>query len=221
MANIGPVAHQNITQDVEVKAHLPHTNEFSGGDSAHLNRKSHDKHPPNGLNRISSETNGLIDHVPTVSAKSKSVIDEVIKREIQDSNVCCNAIECQSFSEQSCYRKSDKCVSELESDVGLLNIQDHISKDVEQEHVSKDVDHYNGIEYVVYKSELQMPDIMRLITKDLSEPYSIYTYRYFIHNWPKLCFLVSVVHLITGICSYTRISTDGTFWLCGRRSSKR
>ncbi|KAF4526204.1 hypothetical protein B566_EDAN001888 [Ephemera danica] len=34
-----------------------------------------------------------------------------------------------------------------------------------------------------------MPDIMRLIQKDLSEPYSIYTYRYFIHNWPKLCYL--------------------------------
>lgn len=30
---------------------------------------------------------------------------------------------------------------------------------------------------------------MKLIQKDLSEPYSIYTYRYFIHNWPKLCFL--------------------------------
>nr|CAG4643246.1 EOG090X07BN [Ilyocryptus agilis] len=45
------------------------------------------------------------------------------------------------------------------------------------------------ITYVQYRSELQMPDIMRLIQKDLSEPYSIYTYRYFIHNWPKLCFL--------------------------------
>lgn len=45
------------------------------------------------------------------------------------------------------------------------------------------------IEYVSYENELQMPDIMRLIQKDLSEPYSIYTYRYFIHNWPKLCFL--------------------------------
>lgn len=45
--------------------------------------------------------------------------------------------------------------------------------------------------YVRYESELQMPWIMRLITKDLSEPYSIYTYRYFIHNWPQLCFLVS------------------------------
>lgn len=46
------------------------------------------------------------------------------------------------------------------------------------------------INYVCYLSELQMPDIMKLIQKDLSEPYSIYTYRYFIHNWPKLCFLV-------------------------------
>ncbi|XP_055315825.1 N-alpha-acetyltransferase 30 [Sitodiplosis mosellana] len=40
-----------------------------------------------------------------------------------------------------------------------------------------------------YESELQMPDIMRVIQRELSEPYSIYTYRYFIHNWPKLCFL--------------------------------
>ncbi|XP_055637229.1 N-alpha-acetyltransferase 30A-like [Toxorhynchites rutilus septentrionalis] len=45
------------------------------------------------------------------------------------------------------------------------------------------------IVYKVYESELQMPSIMTLIQKDLSEPYSIYTYRYFIHNWPKLCFL--------------------------------
>lgn len=50
----------------------------------------------------------------------------------------------------------------------------------------------NDIQYVSYTSELQMPDIMKLIQKDLSEPYSIYTYRYFIHNWPKLCFLVSI-----------------------------
>lgn len=46
-----------------------------------------------------------------------------------------------------------------------------------------------GISYVAYESERQMPDIMRLFQKDLSEPYSIYTYRYFIHNWPRLCFL--------------------------------
>jgi len=47
-----------------------------------------------------------------------------------------------------------------------------------------------AVEYSVYQNELQMPDIMRLIQKDLSEPYSIYTYRYFIHNWPHLCFMV-------------------------------
>jgi peptide alpha-N-acetyltransferase len=54
---------------------------------------------------------------------------------------------------------------------------------------SKEVSINSDILYKGYESELQMPDIMRLIQKDLSEPYSVYTYRYFIHNWPKLCFL--------------------------------
>lgn len=35
-----------------------------------------------------------------------------------------------------------------------------------------------------------MKDIVRLIEKDLSEPYSIFTYRYFIHTWPDLCITV-------------------------------
>ena len=30
---------------------------------------------------------------------------------------------------------------------------------------------------------------MGLIDLELSEPYSIFTYRYFLHNWPRLCFL--------------------------------
>ncbi|XP_020713807.1 N-alpha-acetyltransferase 30A isoform X2 [Ceratitis capitata] len=47
------------------------------------------------------------------------------------------------------------------------------------------------IDYKEYESELQMHDIMRLIQAELSEPYSIYTYRYFIYNWPKLCFLAA------------------------------
>lgn len=46
-----------------------------------------------------------------------------------------------------------------------------------------------AVTFKEYENELQMPDIMRVIQRELSEPYSIYTYRYFIHNWPKLCFL--------------------------------
>ncbi|KAL7888278.1 hypothetical protein AOLI_G00032520 [Acnodon oligacanthus] len=57
---------------------------------------------------------------------------------------------------------------------------------------SRETGRSQEIKYVRYESELQMPGIMRLITKDLSEPYSIYTYRYFIHNWPQLCFLAMV-----------------------------
>lgn len=52
------------------------------------------------------------------------------------------------------------------------------------------------IDFIQYESELQMPMIMRIIQKDLSEPYSIYTYRYFIHNWPKLCFLVRIWYFL-------------------------
>ncbi|KAI9280029.1 putative acyltransfersase [Sporodiniella umbellata] len=47
----------------------------------------------------------------------------------------------------------------------------------------------SNIEYKQYESELQLPSIIHLIENELSEPYSVYTYRYFIHNWPNLCFL--------------------------------
>ncbi|RKP09255.1 acyl-CoA N-acyltransferase [Thamnocephalis sphaerospora] len=46
-----------------------------------------------------------------------------------------------------------------------------------------------SIVYTVYRDERQLADIITLLEADLSEPYSIYTYRYFIHGWPSLCFL--------------------------------
>lgn len=41
-----------------------------------------------------------------------------------------------------------------------------------------------------YKDESDLPEIISMISDDLSEPYSIYVYRYFIHQWPDLCFVV-------------------------------
>jgi len=64
-------------------------------------------------------------------------------------------------------------------------VSDEILKEAQKENALSS----SGISYVCYKDETQMPAIMHLITKDLSEPYSIYTYRYFIHNWPHLCYL--------------------------------
>ena len=55
-----------------------------------------------------------------------------------------------------------------------------------------DVVFSGGIEYRPYGCEQHLCDIMELVSRDLSEPYSIYTYRYFIYNWPSLCFRVSV-----------------------------
>lgn len=39
-----------------------------------------------------------------------------------------------------------------------------------------------------YKGESELERMLELIEADLSEPYSIYTYRFFLHNWPNLCF---------------------------------
>jgi N-alpha-acetyltransferase 30 len=61
-------------------------------------------------------------------------------------------------------------------------------QEVETVELVRDMETFR-ITYKVYESELELPSIMKLIQKDLSEPYSIYTYRYFIHNWPKLCYL--------------------------------
>jgi len=69
----------------------------------------------------------------------------------------------------------------------MVNAMAEVDQNADQENENE-----KDIVYESYKNELQMPDIMRLIQADLSEPYSIYTYRYFIHNWPNLCFLARI-----------------------------
>ena len=54
------------------------------------------------------------------------------------------------------------------------------------------------ITFVTYKDESMMPDIQRLVSADLSEPYSIYLFRYFICTWPELC-----------ICAYSKNTETG------------
>lgn len=55
-----------------------------------------------------------------------------------------------------------------------------------------------SISFATYKDESMMPDIQRLVSADLSEPYSIYLFRYFILTWPELC-----------ICAYNRNPSTG------------
>ncbi|KAH6844892.1 acyl-CoA N-acyltransferase [Chaetomium sp. MPI-CAGE-AT-0009] len=48
------------------------------------------------------------------------------------------------------------------------------------------------LQYIQYQHSLEsqyLPSIRALISKDLSEPYSIYVYRYFLYQWGHLCFM--------------------------------
>ncbi|KAJ1305595.1 hypothetical protein OPQ81_000592 [Rhizoctonia solani] len=48
---------------------------------------------------------------------------------------------------------------------------------------------FNGITYRPYAGETDLPAIMTLVQEALSEPYVIYTYRYFLSSWPHLAFM--------------------------------
>ena len=43
--------------------------------------------------------------------------------------------------------------------------------------------------FQTYQGEEQLSRIRGLMEKDLSEPYSVFTYRYFLNQWPHLCWL--------------------------------
>ncbi|KAI9772095.1 MAG: N-alpha-acetyltransferase mak3 [Geoglossum simile] len=45
------------------------------------------------------------------------------------------------------------------------------------------------IQYDSCKGEVYLEAIRQIISKDLSEPYSIYVYRYFLYQWGHLCFM--------------------------------
>ncbi|TAQ87614.1 hypothetical protein B7494_g4080 [Chlorociboria aeruginascens] len=54
------------------------------------------------------------------------------------------------------------------------------------------------LRYIQYDHSLEkqyLPAVRALISKDLSEPYSIYVYRYFLYQWGDLCFMAGPFHL--------------------------
>ena len=76
------------------------------------------------------------------------------------------------------------------------------------------------VEYSTYRDETELPEIMRLIEMDLSEPYTIFTYRYFISNWPHLCHLVSS-HVGQALRLFVRSSSPSPRLLPPTSSSMR
>ena len=45
------------------------------------------------------------------------------------------------------------------------------------------------LEFRTYEGDEHLQIIISMIEKELSEPYPILTYRYFVQNWPDLTFL--------------------------------
>ena len=59
--------------------------------------------------------------------------------------------------------------------------------------ISKIVLEDKGLTYKTYPGEELLGEIMSLMTEELSEPYPIFTYRYFLNLFPECCLMVSLV----------------------------
>ncbi|KPJ20079.1 N-alpha-acetyltransferase 30, NatC catalytic subunit [Papilio machaon] len=167
------------TKNVNKKAKDP--SESTNETSDHFNQENLNEALANTLNiKVNSNlTNGTSAH-----SVEEVTIGSIIKSEAQDAVLCevTKHVNRLQYTEESV---AGNCNSEATcSSHNNGEGECHMSSNSEDAHI-------DDIDIISYESELQMPEIMRLIQKDLSEPYSIYTYRYFIHNWPKLCFLAT------------------------------
>jgi peptide alpha-N-acetyltransferase len=70
-----------------------------------------------------------------------------------------------------------------------LHLQQEVTAAEDTNTKTREVAAAESIRYACYEGEHQLPLIMSIIDQELSEPYSIFTYRYFTKNWPRLCFL--------------------------------
>ncbi|XP_022112372.1 N-alpha-acetyltransferase 30 [Pieris rapae] len=121
-------------------------------------------------------TNGTSDHLKI----NKEPINDSTEQQSPCEDTFVNSVYCSDLTQHTENTKNGSSESSEKRTLDSVQIDDNHFQDTEND---------GKVFIVSYESELQMPEIMRLIQKDLSEPYSIYTYRYFIHNWPKLCFL--------------------------------
>ncbi|XP_076463660.1 N-alpha-acetyltransferase 30-like [Babylonia areolata] len=156
---------------------------------------SKDEHCEKSVSDVVSNHSGSVKHTKHQNGLVTNLLkpaDEAENGESADSGhgSSCQDCECVSALTQLTLESenSEMTHQTLEDPEGLSK-DDGNEKDLPAGSFQPSDSDLDDIKYVVYESEKQMPDIIRLITKDLSEPYSIYTYRYFIHNWPKLCLL--------------------------------
>jgi peptide alpha-N-acetyltransferase len=62
------------------------------------------------------------------------------------------------------------------------------------------------LRYLQYDHALEkqyLPSIRALMSRELSEPYSIYVYRYFLYQWGDLCFIVRPSFSLPTQCKLT------------------
>ncbi|CAG9858066.1 unnamed protein product [Phyllotreta striolata] len=176
---------------------LAHVNRSTGGKKTNRKKKNKNAKQENvnsETQQNSSVVNDVFEHFE--HQRTEDVVNNVDRKNVTKATLDSNEnISCDKSSNKPkniVSLLSDNVTQDAQvsgdSDVPLDNLKE-LSLEEEAPIGTNEAESKPKIDFIQYESELQMPMIMKIIQKDLSEPYSIYTYRYFIHNWPKLCFL--------------------------------
>lgn len=62
------------------------------------------------------------------------------------------------------------------------------------------IEEHEGIVYRYYRDEADLRTVQNLFARELSEPYQIWTYRYFVEPWPTLTIFAESNEEIVGCC---------------------
>ena len=77
------------------------------------------------------------------------------------------------------------------------------------------IDLVGDVVFTNYKHEHECDEIKALMQTELSEPYSVFTFRHFCHGWPELTFLAKIGEKMIGACvGYTEDHKSGAFRGC-------
>lgn len=78
--------------------------------------------------------------------------------------------------------------------------QSHPQTKSKENEKGQNASQYTYIQYDPSKETTYVSAMQQLIMTELSEPYSIYVYRYFLYQWGELCFMVYPLLTIPSIC---------------------
>lgn len=188
MINHAPIAPQSSSSDPDTTL-MPN-------ESPTNNNENNNEHIQNISDEIMEENNKNVNgRTTTTTVSDHSSIccgnDAILFNELKDFGNSLNSVERLVKKLSLMDNRESGNIEDLHHHHQILRESVKIRPLIIDEESCKEIERNEetAVYYRRFSTEADLQPVIDLITKDLSEPYSIYTYRYFIYNWPRMCIM--------------------------------